>query len=90
MLQLTKVIMIDEIELIPEIQVFFFILSEKLIREIQTSSVSSLEAFNIQLRFIVRHLTLVELADISPRKFSINFNFIIFISDEYLPRTYDN
>jgi hypothetical protein len=89
MLQLTKVIMIDEIELIPKIKVCFFF-PEKLIRKIKTSFDSSLEAFNIQLRFIVRHLTLVELVDISPRKFSTNFNFIIFISDECLPRTYDN
>jgi hypothetical protein len=81
--------MIDEIELIPKIKVCFFY-SEKLIRKIKTSFDSSLEAFNIQLRFIVRHLTLVELVDISPRKFSTNFNFIIFISDECLPRTYDN
>ena len=56
----------------------------------KTSLVSSLVAFNIQLRLIFGHVILVESADISPRKFSAIFNFINFLSDEYLPRTYDN
>lgn len=51
-----------------------------------TSFDSSFDAFNIQLRLIVGHLTFAELVDISPRKLSVIFVFIILISDEYLPR----
>jgi len=58
--------------------------------EIETVFDSSMNVFNIQLRLSVGHLTLTELADISPRKFSANFVFISFISVEYLPRIYDN
>jgi hypothetical protein len=55
--------------------------------EIQTSFDSSFDAFNIQVRFIVGHLTLAEPVDISPRKLSTIFSFIVFISEEYFPRT---